>query len=44
MAMQEAVEQVRVEDALLDYALEVVERTRKNERFLMGVGPGAGSC
>jgi len=39
LAMQEAVEQVRVEDALLDYALEVVERTRKNERFLMGVSP-----
>jgi MoxR-like ATPase len=39
LAMQNAVEQVRVDDSLLDYALEIVERTRQTERFLLGVSP-----
>jgi MoxR-like ATPase len=37
--MQEAVCKVRAEEALLDYALEIVERTRNDERFLLGVSP-----
>ncbi len=39
LAMQQTVEQVRVDDSLLDYALEIVERTRQTERFVMGVSP-----
>jgi len=38
-SLQEAVEQVRVDDSLLDYALEIVERTRKTERLILGVSP-----
>ena len=37
--MQRAVEQVRVDDSLLDYALEIVERTRQTERLALGVSP-----
>jgi len=37
--MQEAVARVRAEDALLDYALAIVERTRNDERILLGVSP-----
>jgi len=36
---QEVVTAVRAEDALLDYALAVVERTRRDERILLGVSP-----
>ena len=36
---QEVVTQVRAEEALLDYALAIVERTRKDERVLLGVSP-----
>ena len=38
-ALQQAVERVRVDDSLLDYALEIVERTRHSERLLLGVSP-----
>jgi MoxR-like ATPase len=37
--LQEAVSQVRAEEALLDYALAIVERTRNDERILLGVSP-----
>jgi MoxR-like ATPase len=37
--MQEAVSQVRVEDTLLDYALEIVARTRQTEQLSLGVSP-----
>ena len=39
LAMQEAVSHVRVEDALLDYALETIERTRQSEQLSLGVSP-----
>jgi MoxR-like ATPase len=39
LAMQQAVEGVRVEESLLDYAMELVERTRQNERLVLGVSP-----
>ncbi|HKW89653.1 MAG TPA: MoxR family ATPase [Candidatus Acidoferrales bacterium] len=39
VAMQEAVRAVRVEDSLLDYALEIVERTRQSEQLSLGVSP-----
>jgi MoxR-like ATPase len=39
MAMQEAVKRVRVEESLLDYALEIVERTRTTEHLSLGVSP-----
>ncbi|NDQ57540.1 MAG: MoxR family ATPase [Acidipila sp.] len=37
--LQEATQAVKVDDSLLDYALEIVERTRKNEHLLLGVSP-----
>jgi MoxR-like ATPase len=39
IAMQEAVSHVKVEDSLLDYALEIVERTRQSEQLSLGVSP-----
>ncbi len=39
MAMQQAVEKVRVDDSLLDYALEIIQRTRQTERLILGVSP-----
>jgi MoxR-like ATPase len=39
VAMQEAVGRVRVDDSLLDYALEIVERTRQSEQLSLGVSP-----
>ena len=39
LAMQEAARRVRVEESLLDYALEIVERTRQTEQLLLGVSP-----
>ena len=39
IAMQEAVSHVKVEDSLLDYALEIVERTRQTEQLSLGVSP-----
>jgi MoxR-like ATPase len=37
--LQEEVRQVRVDEALLDYALAVVTRTRQNEHLSLGVSP-----
>jgi MoxR-like ATPase len=37
--MQHAVEQVRVDDSLRDYAIDVVERTRNSEQLSLGVSP-----
>jgi len=39
LAMQAAVETIRVDDSLLDYALEIIEKTRQNERLALGVSP-----
>ncbi|HXX18374.1 MAG TPA: MoxR family ATPase [Candidatus Acidoferrum sp.] len=39
VAMQQAVSQVKVDDSLLDYALEIVERTRQTEQLSLGVSP-----
>jgi len=37
--MQRGVEQVRVDDSLRDYAIDVVERTRNSEHLTLGVSP-----
>jgi MoxR-like ATPase len=37
--MQRQVERVRVDDSLLDYALEIIDRTRQIERLTLGVSP-----
>ena len=39
VAMQEAVAQVKVEESLLDYALEIIDRTRQTEQLTLGVSP-----
>jgi len=39
IGMQEAVGKVKVDDSLLDYALEIVERTRQTEQLTLGVSP-----
>jgi MoxR-like ATPase len=39
LAMQRTVGDVRVDDSLLDYALEIIEKTRQNERLVLGVSP-----
>ena len=39
LAMQEAVSHMKVEESLLDYALEIVERTRQTEQLSLGVSP-----
>jgi MoxR-like ATPase len=39
LAMQRAVGSVRVDDSLLDYALEIIEKTRQNERLVLGASP-----
>ena len=39
LTMQREVEQVRVDDSLLDYALEIIDRTRQTERLTLGVSP-----
>jgi MoxR-like ATPase len=38
-SMQESVAQVKVDESLLDYALEIVERTRQSEQLSLGVSP-----
>ena len=38
-AMQETAAKVKVEESLLDYALEIVERTRQTEQLSLGVSP-----
>lgn len=37
--MQNAVEKVRVDDSLRDYAIDIVTRTRENEHLALGVSP-----
>jgi len=37
--MQRAVERIRVDDALVDYILAIVEQTRKHEQLALGVSP-----
>jgi MoxR-like ATPase len=39
VAIEEAVELVRVDDALLDYSLEIVARTRQLDQLSLGVSP-----
>jgi MoxR-like ATPase len=39
LAMQETVSQVKVDDSLLDYALDIIERTRQTEQLSLGVSP-----
>ena len=39
IAMQDAVAQVAVDDALVDYMLAIVEKTRSHESLAMGVSP-----
>jgi MoxR-like ATPase len=39
VAMQEGVSQVKVDESLLDYALEIVDRTRQTEQLSLGVSP-----
>jgi MoxR-like ATPase len=39
LAMQQAAASARVDESLLDYALEIVEKTRQNERLILGVSP-----
>jgi len=39
VAAQESVSRVKCDDSLLDYALEIVERTRQSEHLSLGVSP-----
>jgi MoxR-like ATPase len=39
IAMQESVSRVKVDDSLLDYALDIIERTRQTEQLSLGVSP-----
>jgi MoxR-like ATPase len=39
LAMQESVSQVKVDESLLDYALDIIERTRQTEQLSLGVSP-----
>ena len=39
LALQNEVDKVRVEDALIDYSLAIVERTRQHEQLSLGVSP-----
>jgi MoxR-like ATPase len=39
LAMQETVSAVKVDESLLDYALDIVERTRQTEQLSLGVSP-----
>jgi MoxR-like ATPase len=39
IAMQDEVTQVKVDDSLVDYALEIVKRTRESEILTLGVSP-----
>ena len=38
-AIQDAVTHVKVDESLLDYALEIVDRTRQSEQLSLGVSP-----
>ena len=37
--MQESVSRIKVDESLLDYELEIVERTRQSEQLSLGVSP-----
>lgn len=39
LAMQDEVSRVKVEDSLIDYALEIVRRTRESDALALGVSP-----
>jgi MoxR-like ATPase len=39
VAMQESVAKVKVDETLLDYALEIIDRTRQTEQLSLGVSP-----
>jgi MoxR-like ATPase len=39
LRMQAEVEKVRVDESLVDYALEIVKRTRESQQFALGVSP-----
>jgi MoxR-like ATPase len=39
LEMQEAVTQVRVDDSLVNYALNIVQKTRESSEFSLGVSP-----
>ncbi|HYL10809.1 MAG TPA: MoxR family ATPase [Candidatus Acidoferrales bacterium] len=39
LALRDTVRRVRVEDSLLEYALEIVERTRQTDQLTLGVSP-----
>ncbi len=39
LALRDTVCQVRIEDSLLEYALEIVERTRQTDQLTLGVSP-----
>ena len=39
LALQESARQVTVEESLVDYALRIVEQTRRNEHLLLGISP-----
>jgi MoxR-like ATPase len=39
IGMQESVSQVKVDDSLLDYSLDIIERTRQTEQLSLGVSP-----
>ncbi|HEY6767251.1 MAG TPA: MoxR family ATPase [Candidatus Sulfotelmatobacter sp.] len=39
MEMQDAVKQVRVDESLVTYALEIVRRTRESEHLSLGISP-----
>lgn len=39
LALQRTVDQVRVDDSLVDYALDIVHRTRESESLSLGVSP-----
>jgi MoxR-like ATPase len=39
LSMQETVARVRVDSSLHDYALEIVDRTRKSDQLMLGVSP-----
>ena len=39
LSMQQEVSGIRVEDSLIDYSLQIVERTRQHEQLSLGVSP-----
>lgn len=39
VSMQAEVERIRVDDSLVDYALEIVRKTRESDYFALGVSP-----